>query len=132
MKSKYQGNSLPLLIILTPFCLIAGSLFVYSSIIAYQQLYFWLKSSQYIDTSLYACFTPNKWTGIGPLAYIPESWTKTKLSSWLLHPTDWIGLHKIIVSLFKLIPIYVVGYILSCWLMVAIDDGLAQTNKKNS
>ncbi|MBN5929496.1 hypothetical protein SC123_10035 [Legionella pneumophila serogroup 1] len=90
--------------------LVSCVIYYYSIMIAYYQLYFWLKEGQYIDTSLYSCFTPNKWTGIGPLSYIPVTWTKTSLSQWLLNPADWVGLHKIIVYIFKSISIYVVGF----------------------
>jgi len=103
--------------------------YYFSTMIAYNQLYFWLKSDQYIDTSLYACFTLNKWTGIGPLSYIPVNWTKISLSQWLLKPTDWVGLHKIIVYVFKSISIYAVGYIVG-FLLTMIHTLLMEEGEK--
>lgn len=109
-EEKSTPNLLLILVILI--FIVSCVIYYYSGMIAYNQLYFWLKKGQHIDTSLYACLTPNKWTGIGPLSYIPKSWTTSRLSQWLLNPTDWVGLHKLIVYIFKAIPIYMVGFIL--------------------
>jgi len=101
------------MLVVLPFYIMCGVLFYYSSLIAYQQTYLWLKNGTHIDTSLYACFTPNKWTGIGPLSYIPSDWSTTTFSQWLQQPNDWIGFHNIVILVFKETPIYVAGYFAS-------------------
>lgn len=131
MNQKHSTSDEFLFIIAILLFIASCLIYLYSSIVAYNQIYIWLKSGLYIDTSLYACFTPNKWTGIGPLSYVPVDWTKTNLSAWLISPSNWIGIHKIVVPLFKSVSIYAIGYIVG-FLLTVIQSKLMDITEKPS
>ena len=105
-------------IIAIPMALFGLAVNIYSGLIFFYQMYFWLKLGKFINASIYSCLTPNELSGKGPLYYIPHSWSETWLSDWLLHPNDWVGLQKIVAFTFEMIPIYILGIMIGTITMV--------------
>lgn len=91
---------------------------IFSGLIFFYQMYFWLKFGKFINASIYSCLTPNELSGQGPLYYIPQSWSETWLSDWLLHPNDWVGLQKVVALIFEMIPIYILGIMIGSLILM--------------
>lgn len=115
-----------------------GALIYYSSVILYQETYTWLKFNISMDIDLYTCLTQNtkychEIISIFPFNLLPESFI-----NWLVNPTNWFGLHDLIVPVFK-IPIWILGYVFALLILFFLNiclkyilpfkDNISEKNK---
>jgi len=93
-----------------PGCIVSGILVYFSSIMIYQEILAWLKFNASINVSLYYCLTTNSKYCKGIISSIPFDLIPQDFIKWLVYPTDWLGLNSTVVSILKMLPTWLIGY----------------------
>lgn len=82
----------------------------YSSLMLYQKIYVWFRYDITVDVSFSFCLTATSTYCDKIISSFPFNLISNNFKEWLIHPTDWIGLHGVISSLLGF-PTWLLGYI---------------------
>lgn len=103
-------------------------LIVYAAILFGWQVIEWLRFGNWEPLDLFTLLTTNGPFDSGPRSFIVEFPHGGRLVRWLVHPTDWLGLHTVMRFVLSYTPVTLVSFVLG-WMICAEADRLSQSWK---
>ena len=91
------------------------------------QILFWLKNGTWISCDLLTLMTDQSKDNVGPRMIVPYlGKVFPDFSNWLRYPTDWLGIHKIVMPILNLMGFHILLGLLALLLVSEAEEA----NKK--